>query len=64
MKTKSRPPVHHLTFELALVVVAKIVGLLLIWWLLFSPHSRPDASTDAIAHRLAPASTSTSTGQP
>jgi hypothetical protein len=64
MKIKSQPPLHRLTFELALVVVAKIAFLMLIWWLLFSPHPKPDASADAIAHRLAPISTPTPKVQP
>jgi len=51
-----RRPLRRLTVELALVILAKLVFLMLIWWLLFAPHPKPDASADAIARRLAPSS--------
>ena len=47
-------PLQRLTVELALVIVAKLAFLMLIWWLIFAPHPKPDASADAIARRLAP----------
>jgi len=51
-----RRPLRRLTVELALVILAKLAFLMLIWWLLFAPHPKPDASADAIARRLAPSS--------
>lgn len=49
-------PLRRLTVELALVILAKLAFLMLIWWLIFAPHPKPDASADAIARRLAPSS--------
>jgi uncharacterized membrane protein len=50
----ARRPLRRLTVELALVIVVKLAFLMLIWWLIFAPHPKPDASADAIARRLAP----------
>ncbi|MBB6241290.1 hypothetical protein HDE79_000724 [Rhodanobacter sp. MP1X3] len=52
----SRRPLRRLALELVLVIFAKLAFLMLIWWLLFAPHPKPDASADAIARRLAPSS--------
>jgi hypothetical protein len=57
-------PLHRLALELGLVIIAKISFLLLIWWLLFLPHPKPDASADAIAKRLAPAAPTTPESSP
>jgi hypothetical protein len=54
-------PLHRLTAELLLVILAKIALLLAIWWLIFAPYAKPDVSANAIAHRLAPSPTSTET---
>lgn len=51
-----RRPLRRLTLELFGVVALKIGVLMLIWWVAFAPHPKPDASSDAIAHRLAPTS--------
>lgn len=51
-----RRPLRRLTVELALVILAKLAFLMLIWWLVFAPHPKPDASAEAIARRLAPSS--------
>jgi hypothetical protein len=59
-----RRPLRRLTLELFGVVALKIVLLLLIWWLVFAPHPKPDASPDAIAHLLAPTSHSSPEGHP
>jgi hypothetical protein len=57
LKKKTLPPLQRLTLELAVVAMAKIAFLTLIWWLIFSPHPKPDASAAAIAHRFAPIAT-------
>ena len=57
-------PLRRLTLELFGVVGLKLAVLMLIWWVAFAPHPRPDASADAIAHRLAPSSPCQPTGQP
>jgi hypothetical protein len=57
-------PLRRLTFELFGVIAIKIVLLMLIWWLLFAPQPKPDASPAAIAHRLAPSSQTPSAGHP
>ncbi len=55
-KTYGHRPLQRLTIELVFVILAKLAFLMLIWWLLFAPHPKPDASADAIARRLAPSS--------
>ncbi|WP_458072197.1 cytochrome oxidase putative small subunit CydP [Rhodanobacter sp. BL-MT-08] len=55
----ARRPLRRLTVELALVIFAKLAFLMLIWWLIFAPHPKPDASADAIARRLAPSTNPT-----
>jgi len=60
----ARRPLHRLTFELCAIVALKIVLLTLIWWLLFAPHPKPDASPAAIAQRLAPSSHAPAEGRP
>lgn len=49
-----RQPLRRLTLELFGISVLKITLLMLIWWLLFAPQPRPDASPQAIARLLAP----------
>jgi len=44
--------------------VAKIAFLMLIWWLLFAPHPKPDVSADAIARQLAPSAQAPPQAQP
>ncbi len=53
--TPSRP-LRRLTLELFGIIALKLALLMLIWWVAFAPHVRPDASPAAIADRLAPAS--------
>ncbi len=53
-KKKSPRPLRRLTLELLCVILAKLVLLMLIWWLIFAPHPKPDTSANAIARRLAP----------
>jgi len=50
----ARRPLRRLTVELALVILAKLAFLMLIWLLIFAPHPKPDANASAIARRLAP----------
>ncbi|OOG59596.1 cytochrome oxidase putative small subunit CydP [Rhodanobacter sp. C03] len=57
-------PLRRLTFELFGVIALKIAVLMLIWWVAFAPQPKPDASPDAIAHRLAPTSQTPSAGHP
>ena len=59
-----RRPLRRLTFELLGVVALKIMLLMLIWWLLFAPHAKPDTSPQAIAHLLAPTPSNPSAGHP
>jgi predicted nucleic acid-binding Zn ribbon protein len=60
----SRRPLRRLTLELFGVIALKIVLLMLIWWVAFAPHPKPDVSADAIAHRLAPTSQTPTAGHP
>ena len=60
----ARRPLRRLTVELFAIVVLKIAVLMLIWWVAFAPHPKPDASADAIAHRLAPSSQTPPAGNP
>jgi len=48
-------PLRRLTLELFGIVALKIAALTLIWWVVFAPQPKPDASPGAIAQRLAPA---------
>ncbi|OOG62043.1 hypothetical protein B0E46_13695 [Rhodanobacter sp. B04] len=57
-------PLRRLTLELFGVIALKIALLALIWWVAFAPQPKPDASPDAIAHRLAPTSQPPSAGHP
>ncbi|WEN16058.1 hypothetical protein PY254_05130 [Rhodanobacter sp. AS-Z3] len=47
-------PLRRLTLELFGVIALKIAALTLIWWVVFAPQPKPDASAAAIAERLAP----------
>ncbi|MHB1272675.1 MAG: cytochrome oxidase putative small subunit CydP [Rhodanobacter sp.] len=60
----ARRPLRRLTFELFAIVALKIVLLTLIWWLLFAPHPKPDASPAAIARLLAPSAHAPAVGHP
>jgi hypothetical protein len=55
---------HRLTLELFVVIALKIALLMLIWWLLFAPHPKPDTRPAAIARRLAPAAPTPPAGHP
>jgi len=57
-------PLRRLTLELFVIIALKIVLLMLIWWLLFAPHPKPDTSPSAIARRLAPAAPTPPAGHP
>ena len=59
-----RRPLRRLTLELFGVIALKIVLLMLIWWFLFAPQPKPDASPQAIAHLLAPTSQTPPAGHP
>jgi hypothetical protein len=59
-----RRPLPRLTLELFVIIALKIALLMLIWWLLFAPQPKPDASPDAIAHLLAPAAPTPPAGHP
>ncbi len=54
--TPPQRPLRRLGGELLGLVGLKIVLLSLLWWLVFAPHPKPDASPEAISLRLAPAS--------
>ena len=60
----ARRPLRRLTVELALVIAAKLAFLMLIWWLIFAPHPKPDVSADAIARQLAPSAQAPPQAQP
>jgi hypothetical protein len=60
----TRRPLRRLTLELLAIVALKIAALMLIWWVAFAPHPKPDASADAIAHRLAPSPHTPPAGHP
>ncbi|WP_158880244.1 cytochrome oxidase putative small subunit CydP [Rhodanobacter sp. L36] len=60
----ARRPLRRLTLELLGIVVLKITVLMVIWWVAFAPHPKPDASADAIAQRLAPSSQHANAGHP
>jgi hypothetical protein len=60
----ARRPLRRLTVELFAIVALKIALLMVIWWVAFAPHPKPDASADAIAHRLAPSSQNPNAGHP
>jgi len=62
--SSSPRPLHRLTLELFAVVALKIALLMLIWWLLFAPHPKPDTRPAAIARRLAPAAPTPPAGHP
>ena len=51
-------PLRRLSRKLILLVLAKIVLLMLIWWVAIAPYARPDTRPAAIEHLLAPASAS------
>ncbi|MFC5524551.1 cytochrome oxidase putative small subunit CydP [Rhodanobacter ginsengisoli] len=53
--TPSRP-LRRLTLELFGLIALKLELLMLIWWVAFAPHARPDVSPAMVADRLAPAS--------
>jgi len=57
-------PLRRLTFELFCIVALKIAALVLIWWVMFVPQPKPDASPDAIAQRLAPSAPAPPEAQP
>ncbi len=59
-----RRSLRRLTLELFVIIVLKITLLMVIWWLAFAPHPKPDASADAIARRLAPTSQIPPAGHP
>ncbi len=63
LRTPPRP-LRRLTLELFGIVALKIAALTLIWWVVFAPQPKPDASPDAIAHRLAPTSQTPTEAQP
>ncbi|MEO5830328.1 MAG: cytochrome oxidase putative small subunit CydP [Rhodanobacter sp.] len=54
-RRKLARPLRRLTLELFAVVALKVAALTVIWWVVFAPQPRPDASPTAIAERLAPA---------
>ncbi|MFS8137418.1 MAG: cytochrome oxidase putative small subunit CydP [Thermomonas sp.] len=62
--TAPKRPLRRLALELFGVVALKIGLLMLIWWVAFAPHHKPDTSADAIANRLAPTATNTAPGRP
>jgi hypothetical protein len=49
-------PLRRLTLELFGIIALKLALLMLIWWVAFAPHPKPDVSPAAVADRLAPAS--------
>ena len=57
-------PLRRLTIELFGVITLKIALLTLIWWVAFAPQPKPDASPDAIAHRMAPTVQTPPAGHP
>ena len=57
---RSRKPLRRLCVELALIIVAKLALLMLIWYVAFRPVPRPDTSPTAIERVLAPSQSSTS----
>lgn len=59
----SRRPLRRLAGALAVVALAKLAALLLIWWAA-APPSRPDTRPDAVARHLAPASPATDKDPP
>lgn len=63
LRTPPRP-LRRLTLELFGIVALKITALALIWWVVFAPQPKPDASPDAIAHRLAPTSQTQTEARP
>lgn len=48
-------PLRRLTLDLFGIIALKLAVLMLIWWVAFAPHAKPDVSPAAIADRLAPA---------
>jgi hypothetical protein len=56
---RSRKPLRRLCLELALIVVAKLALLMLIWYVAFRPIPHPDTSPTAIERVLAPSQSST-----
>ncbi|WP_449423750.1 cytochrome oxidase putative small subunit CydP [Rhodanobacter lindaniclasticus] len=53
----SARPLRRLSVELFALVLVKVALLALLWWLVFAPQPRPDASPAAIERLLAPAAT-------
>lgn len=60
----TRRPLRRLTLELFAIVALKIAVLMLIWWVAFAPHPKPDTSADAIAQKLAPSPQTPPAGTP
>lgn len=52
--TRPSRPLRRLTLDLFAVIALKITLLLLFWWLLFAPQSKPDVSADALSRLFAP----------
>ena len=46
--------------EFALIVIGKLVLLVVLWWICFHPHPRPDTAPPAIERHLLAPSTETS----
>ena len=46
--------------EFALIVIVKLVLLVVLWWICFHPHPRPDTAPPAIERHLLAPSTETS----
>ncbi|MEP6898298.1 MAG: cytochrome oxidase putative small subunit CydP [Rhodanobacter sp.] len=55
---------RRLTLELFVIIVLKVTVLMVIWWVAFAPHPKPDASPAAIARQLAPAQQTPPAGHP
>jgi hypothetical protein len=53
-------PLRKLVLELAVVIVAKLAVLMLIWYVAIRPLPRADVSPDGVGRALAPASFSSS----
>lgn len=63
--TQAAPrPLRRLSIELLGVVALKVALLMLIWWVAFAPHPKPDTSAAAMARQFAPAATPPPAGQP
>jgi hypothetical protein len=61
---QAQQPLRRLSVELFAIIVLKIAVLMLIWWVAFASHPKPDVSAGAIANKLAPSQPPSTTGPP